>query len=353
MTTEDKIQIHVVHSVKGGCGKTAFSLFRALELSSECRKSQMENSIIEYGNQVPVIWLDADFKGSASRVLFYAETQQDFEANQAMTIEGMQKLYPDIFAQPQQNSANRLYFNSNFVKYTLNDYLLERKKELEKITVHGLAGGTMKKSIEEHSQEHGYINAFLDFIFVSSSMKEKRQFRYGNIRNEVPALGIGRYLYLMESLLTRICEKGRVSAGGRVYKSGGYRHVVIDMPPGYDEYSNALLCMLRKFVEEKTGYHAQIKIYELTTGDRGHIASMQGSLQDIINTSYKFKHKEEIYAVLSEVREGEIREPSQLANRIRGINKDIKVLLCKYQDNYYRFCRGPEDPMFGYSIEEV
>ena len=77
MTTEDKIQIHVVHSVKGGCGKTAFSLFRALELSSECRKSQMENSNIEYGNQVPVIWLDADFKGSASRVLFYAETQQE------------------------------------------------------------------------------------------------------------------------------------------------------------------------------------------------------------------------------------------------------------------------------------
>lgn len=29
-----KVRFHVVYSVKGGCGKTAFSLFKAMELAA-------------------------------------------------------------------------------------------------------------------------------------------------------------------------------------------------------------------------------------------------------------------------------------------------------------------------------
>ena len=41
-STNDKIQIHIVSSVKGGCGKTAFSLFKALEVALELRDKNLE-----------------------------------------------------------------------------------------------------------------------------------------------------------------------------------------------------------------------------------------------------------------------------------------------------------------------
>lgn len=87
-STKDKITIHIVNSVKGGCGKTAFSLFKAMELAKKdridyfnavTREDRDEINHLERRKNAPVIWMDADFKGTATKVLFYGENEQAFK----------------------------------------------------------------------------------------------------------------------------------------------------------------------------------------------------------------------------------------------------------------------------------
>ena len=135
MNTQDEIQIHIVNSVKGGCGKTAFSLFTALDLAYQDREENLKNI-----KDAAIIWIDADFRGTASKTLFYGETEQEFNVMQkGCTIEDLQTRYSNLFEVNPLKVKNQLCFDSKYVEYTINDYLRGDISDLDKMIVHGYA----------------------------------------------------------------------------------------------------------------------------------------------------------------------------------------------------------------------
>lgn len=349
--TKDKVQIHIVSSVKGGCGKTAFSLFKAMDFAIRERGSDSGN------RNVPVIWIDADFKGTASKTLFYGENKKAFRSMQAGdTIEE----YSELYEKSPLGLRNRLCFSREYITYTINDYLKEEIQSLEKMIIHGYVLSKQEKS----GYITGYINGMIDFIFSSGAMSDKKLFNYGN---GLPTIEIGRFTYLMRAMLSRLIEMGETRTRAvkeSTHTQPNYKHVIIDMPPGDDAYSSALLRMVRQLAEEKQ-YKDKIEIhlYTLATSDRGHMSALLESLRDTCERLRNYGHKEKIYAVLSEIRDKEFDPEEQYIiqihecrDQIRRVLSDneleIEILKCEFQPDYYTFSRSFENKEFGYNIKE-
>lgn len=360
-STNDKMQIHIVSSVKGGCGKTAFSLFKSLDAALEMRNRNLNNKRAE------VLWIDADFKGTASRTLFYSKDEAQFEVTHSLsTIDKLKEEIPTLFDESPLPTQNSLCYGREYVPYTINDYLCEEIQGLEKMIVHGYAyneektgGGPAGTAVVRK----GCINGIVDFIFSSGTVSDKRVFNYGS---GLPTIEIGRFTYLMRTMLLRLCEKGRTrtkAAGKKKNDKLNYKHIVIDMPPGDDAYSSALLGTIRELAQERED-EMEIHLYALTTSDRGHMDATMESVQDTCERLRRYKHKEKIHIVLSEIRNGEFnstdsyqeqidRYCNTISQRFLDENIEIDILLCKFQEEYYKFCRGIEQKEFAYSIQGV
>lgn len=347
--TKDKVKIHIVSSVKGGCGKTAFSLFKAMDFANKERENNLEN------RNAPVIWIDADFKGTASKTLFYGENIKEFKNMQAgYAIEELQAEYSELYEKSPLGLRNRLCFSREYIPYTINDYLKEEIQSLEKMIIHGYVFSKQEKS--------GYINGMIDFIFSSGAMSDKKLFNYGS---GLPTIEIGRFTYLMRAMLLRLLEMGETrtkAVNESVHIQPNYKHIIIDMPPGDDAYSSALLSMVRQLAEEKQ-YKDKIEIhlYTLATSDRGHMYALLESLQDTCERMRNYEHQEKIYAVLSEIRKKEFDPDDQYRDQINErrdqIRKElsdneveIEILKCEFQETYYKFCRLIDHKEFGYSV---
>ncbi len=361
-STNDKMQIHIVSSVKGGCGKTAFSLFKSLEFALHMRERDLNNRRAE------VLWIDADFRGTASRTLFYSKDEMQFKAVHSLnTIDKLQEKNPTLFDESPLSTQNSLCYEKAFVPYTINDYLREDIQGLEKMIVHGyvyneekIEGGPAGTIADRRE----CINGIVDFIFSSGMASDKRLFNYGS---GLPTIEIGRFTYLMRTMLMRLCEKGMTktrAAGEKTDRELNYKHIVIDMPPGDDAYSSALLGTIRELAQKRKEEKDEIEIhlYILTTSDRGHMDATLESVQDTCERLHRYKHEENIHIVLSEIRNGEFDSKDEYRDQInqfrdaihkRFLDKNIKIdlLLCKFQEEYYNFCRGIEKGGFAYNIQ--
>lgn len=367
---KEKVQIHIVSSVKGGCGKTAFSLFKAMEIASKARENDEEKNNL-LNRMADVIWIDADFMGTASKVLFYAKDEVAFRsAYQGHTIEILEKNDQELFKRGALASANKLCFDSKYVPYTINDYLQENIHTLSSMVIHGYVLGNNNQD-GNWSEGSNTINGLIDFIFASGAKESKNLYDY---RNQLPAIAIGRFTYLMRMLLSRICAIGRTktkAAGEKKDVQFHYKHIVIDMPPGDDVYANALLEIIYELVQES---NIELHLYNLTTSDRGHIYAAQERLKDICakRRSRGTKYHEKIHAVFSEIRKGEfITCEGETVDRTMydkcwgeinvcigeiqekfSIQEDTDILFCPFQMEYYEFCRGMGKGEFRYEIKE-
>jgi hypothetical protein len=362
--TKDIITIHIINSVKGGCGKTAFSLFKALELAGK----EKDNSLGADMEEASVIWIDADFTGTASRVLFYGKDESSFQTINGLSIEKLKKEDPELFVKPSLKDKNQLSFGEKYIRYTVNDYLEEKIHEYEKMIIHGYAFYA-EKSTDENAEGKKFsygINGAIDFIFSSPDMENKRLFNYGE---GLPTVEIGRFTYLMKVLMTNLIEIGRTGtkASEQSNRISGYKHIVIDMPPGDDAYSGALLYMLRQLAEDRTDEkdcRIEICLYTLATSDRGHHYALLESLKDILQKRENYKHKETVYAVLGEIRNGEFDKSTleKYINQIDEIDKEekeeekVRIILCEYQQFYYENCRsmdGLKMKPFAYKLTKL
>lgn len=341
---EDKIQVHVVSSVKGGCGKTAFSLFKALDLAYDARNSNKENK------EVSVVWIDADFRGTASKVLFYGKNEKDFKSMYVdKNIEKILRENPDIFDATISRN-NQLVFSKEYVKFTINDYLRERIQETDKMLVRGYAIQLGKESKS--------INGIIDFIFSSPQEEDKKIFGYGT---GIPTVEIGRFTYRMEKLLYKLAETGKMktrAAGSEQDRVHRYRHIVIDMPPGDDAYSEALRSVVLRLVKEREKEIA-LHSYFVSTNDRGHLYALYDKLKDVLRKESDSQGK--IYAVLNELQKSEFDENGDsLKNAKQEIGEmdnmgRVQIFVNEFSAEYYHFCRAEADKAkeFSYTIKEI
>lgn len=365
MNDNYQMQIHIVSSVKGGCGKTAFSLFKAMEIAFEERSNNRKS------RAVPVLWLDADFKGTGSKALLYGKDEKTFEnMNQGCTLEDLEQEYTeDMYDRNPAKEGNWIRFDGDYVPYTINDYLRGDIKMIEAMTVHGHAYMDKLQDADdvEGKKPVAAINGFIDFIFSSPDARDKKIFQYDG---GLPTVKIGQFTHYMQRVLNQIYNMGLMSTKAtknkkedktNVRSKFGYKHVILDMPPGDDAYSEALLDMLYKWADKMGKDKVLINYYLMTTSDRGHVEAMLSEMGDNIQRLSRYPGGKEgtLAIVLGEIRADEFNN-GNVEKQIRDLydEEQVKILKCCYQKEYYEFCRGDltlvsaKDKWFTYEIKE-
>ena len=173
-----------------------------------------------------------------------------------------------------------------------------------------------------------------------SDLKERQSFGY--LGKDQPALSVGRFRVKMKALLKEICARTQ------------YQDIVIDMPAGYDEYSDVLLEILRKFCSESK--ESQIYYYAVSTADRSHLDAMREDVLNALVADPAYGHYDKVYVVFSETCEGEF-EDATVQKCIDEIDSDKrdKITFIKniFQKEYYDFCREKPMENFSYELEQI
>lgn len=323
---------HVVRSIKGGCGKTAFSLFKSLELAAKAAETAEPTD-----DKASVLLLDADFKGTGLRVLVYSKDEKTFSKNGDIRLEQLETDGRGLTSNKNQNS---FLFRKEYRSDSLNDFLTGNCSTLSEIvTESGIVASKPGTGLDKVEHVEAF-NGYLDFIFCSPDLKGRQIFGYRG--NNQPALSVGRFRVKMRTLLKEICDRTQ------------YQDIVIDMPAGYDEYSDVLLEILRKFCKERKGN--RINYYTVSTADRSHFDAMQEDLSEALTPDPTYGNYNQVYAVFSEICDGEFGTKTfqkcidEIDNSIRA-----KVLFLEnhFQKEYYEFCREKSRENFSYKIETI
>ncbi len=355
-----KMRFHIVHSVKGGCGKTAFSLFKAMELAASAAEEP----------QARVLLLDADLKGSGLKTLIYAKDQKTYEnkgenggKKWLEDIEDLMKSLKNLKDKGgtglvKKTDKNAFLFRQEFKEKTVNDFLEGKCEAVSDVVVEGAVFSPKENGEDE---EQTGFNGYLDFIFCSPRDKDKKALRYEC--GEQPLLDMGKFRLRMRKLLKGICGCGADDGKGKKDKERGqYTDVVIDMPAGDDGYALVLLELLRGFVRKREEKD-EIYYYVLTSGDRSHLDAAVEILIREMEDSSKENPYDKIHLVYNEVHEEEFegyedkkkREPvlAPLEESLGSGASSLVEIKNTFQQLYYKFCRSDQRPSFKYELLEL
>lgn len=369
---KNEVNVHIIHSMKGGCGKSTCALFKALQVA---QKKRIED------RKAHVLLLDADFKGSAmTEILFHRKTlageaeSPTEQRKQAQHLHELEKKFKGKITQGT-GMQHQLAIPDNFETYiTVSDYLKDNSRcSIFDIICHSCSYEPAKKDqtksagddpvTENLPPEQGYsINGYVDFILSSADSERKDWFRHTQGK-----IAAGIYSYRMDVLLHRLIDLGAVNKE----QIGDYSDIVIDMPPGYDEYSDILLELLRKMAEENE--KLKLHYYAVTTADIGHQYLTQGCLKKAIGTHTRYKPFFSVNLILSDVSQTDfsfLTDQNKDNDKDRTINHDDeriiywswlggndnpngKVYVNAYSESYHNFCRVGTLGKFNQSISEV
>lgn len=288
MSTKDgTVNIHIFHSMKGGCGKSACALFKALALLEE--KQEIEN--------VPsVLFVDADIRGSAWQELLFPT---DASAGSGIgTVAWLERKYR---AKGKGNGLQHCFAipDNLDLKKNLSQYLQGNITSLEEILYHSFSYVPQDSDLPPDTRtEMGYLledtlllNGYIDFALAQADTEGKNLFhhRYEGGRYQSPMLSTGLYRHRMRILLDEILNRGKVEGKA----AGQYKDIVIDMPPSFDEYSEILLFELQKTVYEKnkgkTDGKIKLHYYAVSTADAGHLKLTADNVRRILKHSDSHK----------------------------------------------------------------
>lgn len=289
--SDTKIRFHVIHSVKGGCGKTSFSLKKCIELA--------EKEKVTADSKANVLYLDCDLRGSALKVLLYG-----FSKKSAIPVGVETSGKVDYICSLDSKISRFMDFDKKYEDCkTLSDFIMQAQQaNLDDIIVHGCTyidrDVVDDMKLKDTLAKKYNIAGRIDFIFSASNSNEKRPFSHTAVRSANDAvINIGLFRLRMRKLFRKILNYGKLIEGNPLT----YTDVVLDMPPGSDEYSDALLREIRELADEKK--EVEITYYCLTTMDRGHMyatADYIGELQSEIHENQK------VCCVFSEMSENEL-----------------------------------------------
>ena len=233
--------IHMVCSVKGGSGKTAYALHKVVELAIK-------------GKQV--LYIDADVHASETCNLLYRR----FDVNKLPADMPLNECYNIRFYELSTNQSS-----NNMPKHYLNSYMHPYKgyySKAEEIMLSAdLYGFTVKKPNPDETTETYQVSSerFLKkvkMIFTDPSKAGRAVF--GNIfqTSGRSSIGVGAYIAKAKDLLKYVT------------KSNVFSDIVVDMPPGSDTFSDHLRELI---IESSRGYN--LSIYYLANDDIGHVRS--------------------------------------------------------------------------------
>lgn len=369
---KNEVNVHIIHSMKGGCGKSTCALFKALQIA---QSKELKD------RKAHVLLFDADFKGSAmTEILFHRRTLSDEVeglSDRRKQTQHLHELEEKFEGEITQGTGvqHQLAIPDNFDEYiTVSDYLKDNSRcSISDIICHSCSYMLAEKDqISSDGDDHAgdllppeqnySINGYVDFIFSSADSERKDWFRHTQGK-----IAAGVYSYRMDALLHRLIDRGVVNDG----KIGDYADIVIDMPPGYDEYSDILLELLRRMAEENE--KLKLHYYAVTTADMGHQYLTQGSLKKAIGAHTKYKPFFSVNLILSDVSQTDfsiLSDRDKDKEKSKSIHYDDerkiywswlggnanlngRVYVNAYSESYHSFCRAGTLGKFEQNINEV
>lgn len=241
--------IHMVRSVKGGSGKTAFALRTVVSTCQEKNRDKFKK----------VLYIDADVHASETHTMLFNKFNSNYEhaRNKAFffdfVMEDIAKKRGDIVGNLGEPDEEVHFLNTYIHPYKgfyskLEDIL--RTANLKQ--VQELFGTDKKWELKKTESEA------ISFIFSDPS--EDGRDVFGNIFQSSgrSAVGVGSYVAKMKNLLNYVLDECR-----------GFTDIVVDMPPGSDTFSEHFANLLI----ETAGFNHTLNIYYVTNDDKGHIIS--------------------------------------------------------------------------------
>jgi|GEM_PF-6486644 len=275
----------IIDSVKGGSGKTCFSLMHSLYLyiletdietkaevkkhCDDCTKTKKNkncpttpacNEPKEIEEKIkrrnPALYIDMDFVGTSlesilfgGKVLNSNTLKESFSEADPLLGKKTDKGVFFIEEYPSQPCAAKRYFNAIFDTEAYGDLISKLKFELA-------IPMTTPLQLKDY---------YLDMIISSPEYKDKLMFR-GTKNTEI---NISNFKYKLHSLLKEVPKN----------KNEKYKNIVIDMPPGAERFASSVYeifvrrsgdptCKIK--LDEKKD---KLNIFHMTTHDKSHIDS--------------------------------------------------------------------------------
>lgn len=289
-------KFHMVRSVKGGSGKTAFALRKVVDLTI---------------NEKKVLYIDADVHASET----YSRLFERFDGVEMGKIVNTKAdaevaYFIDFFYDENNSnrSSNKHYLNSYIHPYRgyyskLEEIMLTAK--LKKVS-------TVNEIIDSSNSSkkldlNNIVGNEIRFIFPDPSRRGRAVF--GNIFQSSgrSAIGVGAYVAKMKSLLNYVCEGKQ------------FTDVVVDMPPGSDTFSDHLSEIILEMVK---GKH-ELAIYYVTNDDASHLHS---SVSDAITYLHQMRtaYINEVCLVCNDGREsGNVGKHFNNLEELTGFLKEV------------------------------
>lgn len=281
---EDKQEIcfHIMHSMKGGCGKSTCALFKALQLATENMEKQEK-----------VLFLDADFKGSALQPLLFRNDDAGYAKGEicSQVLEKMGN--PPVKG---DGSRHTIAIPENYREENNLSHFL-RVLDFPFSTLVQKSFSYSNKAEDPVAPPEYVMNGYIDFVLTAAKSEDKDWFRYRKHDGKIaPGIFVNRMAKLMDYVLLHNATVAEDD--DRTNKPlGQYGHVVVDMPPGYDEYSDMLLEVLRRLATNDK--RVKLHYYHVTTDDIGHMALAVENTEKMCTLETEFREFSTVNAILN------------------------------------------------------
>lgn len=208
------MEYYIVDSVKGGCGKTALAICKALELANANDKNK-------------VCFIDMDLLGTSIEEYLKITLCSDLKPR----LHYLSEMFSDKYAIRREKCIRKLMFTKT------NFQLL--KTELS------------KDALEDEDLKKDYIK--IGSNFSSPLEKHKKLFKPNVTTHYTNHIDYDFFARKLEILFEEL-------------ENGGYTHIVIDMPPNSDPYTDSVFDLLLN--KEKLN---KVHLLLISTYDRSHI----------------------------------------------------------------------------------
>lgn len=297
---------NIIDSVKGGCGKTTFSIMLSLLLDDRYKENRNNN-------ESDVCLIDMDIQGSALLYLLFGGNYfQDEKEWKAFKF-----LNNRIVAVGDSREETEKY---------MHRFQFKNKEENE-------------KKDEEEDKKKNRKEPRIDVVFSDPRPKIKKKYRSLSNQNYSPEVLYSTYRMGLANMLSKLDEE----------KAYLHEYVNFDMPPNSDAYSDSVYDVLLKKEYTIMEKEDVCNLFLLQTLDQGQILATVNYLGELAS-SENFQKINKIFFVFNDwmdYEEGDglfteavsnVKEYVKNCQISREIRDNIYFVGLNFDKEYYRLC---------------
>lgn len=297
---------NIIDSVKGGCGKTTFSLILSLLLDDHYKENRNND-------ESNVCLIDMDIQGSALLYLLYGGNyfQDEKEWN------AFKFLNDRIVAVGDSREETEEYMH----RFCFNDKTEDGKKA------------------EEEEERKDCKGSGIDVVFSDPRPKIKKKYRSLSNQNYSPEVLYSTYRMGLANMLSKLDEE----------KPYLHQYVNFDMPPNSDAYSDSVYDVLLKKEYTIMEEGDVCNLFLLQTLDKGQIRATLDYFDELAS-SENFQKINKIFFVFNDWMDYEEGKDlfdeavSDVKNNLKNcqltdkIRNNIYFIGLNFNKEYYRLC---------------